>query len=152
MIKNTSYIVPNNSDFNNQIKRISLKDKKLKLYKGWNLVSVLVANNFNTTVTELENVENQLYRCVQIECFPEETTSLKNGKTVSSNSRLIQLDPEYDEQTDLIRVGGRLRRADGLSDSTKHPIVLDPKHHITKLLIKDYDEKLTSLWWRTLVC
>jgi hypothetical protein len=93
-------------------------------------------------VTELENVENQLYRCVQIECFPEETTSLKNGKTVSSNSRLIQLDPEYDEQTDLIRVGGRLRRADGLSDSTKHPIVLDPKHHITKLLIKDYDEKL----------
>lgn len=47
-----------------------------------------------------------------------------------------------DETTALIRVGGRLRQASHLSYSTAHPIVLDPKHPITRLLIKQYDTKL----------
>ncbi len=32
--------------------------------------------------------------------------------------------------------------AEGLPENVKHPIVLDPKHPITKLIIKDFDERL----------
>ena len=50
--------------------------------------------------------------------------------------------PEYDPELSLIRVGGRLRRAESLDQDSIHPIILDPKHPITKLIIKHYDEKL----------
>lgn len=36
-------------------------------------------------------------------------------------------------------MGGRLRQTTDLETDTIHPMVLDPKHHITQLLIKDYD-------------
>ncbi len=59
-----------------------------------------------------------------------------------SNSRLISLAPELDQSTGLIRVGGRLRRSELLKPDTAHPIVLDPKHPLSQLLIQHYDEKL----------
>ncbi|KAI3371288.1 hypothetical protein L3Q82_023902 [Scortum barcoo] len=42
----------------------------------------------------------------------------------------------------LIRMGGRLRRCETLCQDTLHPIVLDPHHHITKLIIQDFDSWL----------
>ncbi|KAL1269000.1 hypothetical protein QQF64_031289 [Cirrhinus molitorella] len=42
----------------------------------------------------------------------------------------------------VIRVGGRLRRAEALDIATKHPIVLDPSHALTRLIIQDYDHQL----------
>ncbi len=48
----------------------------------------------------------------------------------------------YDDATGLIRVGGRLRRASDLDLEAIHPIVLDPSHHITKVLIKETDQQL----------
>jgi hypothetical protein len=49
MIENKSYFLPNNENYDDTIKRISLKDKKLKLYKGWNLLAVPVAKKFDTS-------------------------------------------------------------------------------------------------------
>lgn len=50
--------------------------------------------------------------------------------------------PELDEATGLIRVGGRLRRCSNLTADAIHPIILDPQHPLTKLIIQDYDVKL----------
>ena len=55
--------------------------------------------------------------------------------------RLSALSPEYDSCTGLIRVGGRLRRAD-LDPDSIHPIVLAAEHPLTKLIIKNYDAQL----------
>ena len=52
------------------------------------------------------------------------------------------MSPDYDPALGLIRVGGRLRRVENLTQDSIHPIILDPKHAITKLLIKHYDQKL----------
>ncbi|XP_039653083.1 uncharacterized protein LOC120557116 [Perca fluviatilis] len=41
-----------------------------------------------------------------MESFPEEFTLIKSGKTIPTSSRLLTLAPEYDESSDLIRVGG----------------------------------------------
>ena len=39
-------------------------------------------------------------------------------------------------------MGGQLRKAETLDHDYIHPIILDPKHPITKLIIKHYDDKL----------
>ncbi len=59
-----------------------------------------------------------------------------------SDSRLLTLATELDKSSRLIRVGGRLRRAEFIDESTLHPIVLDAHHLVTQLLIKHYDCKL----------
>ncbi len=74
--------------------------------------------------------------------FPEELQRLKSGKALQHNSRLLTLAPEYDTATNLIQVGGRLRRAETLDPALKHPIVLDSKHPAVKLLLQDYDKRL----------
>lgn len=47
-----------------------------------------------------------------------------------------------DEIRQLICVGGRLRRSEDLALETLHPIILDPSHPVTKLLIQDFDSRL----------
>ncbi|XP_033637433.1 uncharacterized protein LOC117298338 [Asterias rubens] len=101
-----------------------------------------VAKPGDDTAQLREDIENLLYQKCQLESFPEELSALKAKRGIPSGSKLSQLDPAYDETAKLIRVGGRLRRAEILSDAVKYPIVLDPQHHITKLIIRDYDEKL----------
>ncbi|CAI5683933.1 unnamed protein product [Oreochromis niloticus] len=78
----------------------------------------------------------------QSESFPEEAKALRSGRPLPTNSRLNSLSPEYDKDTELIRVGGRLRRVEQLELDTIHPIILDPKHPLTKLIIQDFDETL----------
>src|SRR4029434_10200333 len=64
------------------------------------------------------------------------------GKPVPAASRLHTLAPEFDSGVQLIRVGGRLRRCESLEEVALHPIVLDPHHPITKLIIQDGDSRL----------
>ncbi len=78
----------------------------------------------------------------QMESFPDEYAQLQAGKPISPNSRLKTLAPEFDPDSQLIRVGGRLRQCHLLSPDILHPIVLDPIHPVTKLLIKQYDTQL----------
>ncbi len=86
--------------------------------------------------------ERLIFQNIQQDRFPEQYEQLKTGKPVSTTSRLLTLAPEFDESSQLIRVGGRLCHAEGLELQTIHPIVLDPHHSATKLLIQDYDSKL----------
>lgn len=83
-----------------------------------------------------------IFRLSQEESFPDDYQRLMAGKPVDSNSRLLTLSPEMDKSTALIRVGGRLRRAEALDDSVVHPVVLDPSHPTTPLLISNYDSRL----------
>ncbi|XP_067674964.1 uncharacterized protein [Haliotis asinina] len=83
-----------------------------------------------------------LFRKVQCDSFPEEFSALQSHKKLPTDSRLAQLDPVYDNENNVIRVGGRLRRAESLSCDAQHPVVLDPHHQITQLIIKDFDERL----------
>ena len=72
----------------------------------------------------------------------EEVKALKASKPVASHSRLKMLAPEMDADTGLMRVGGRLRHIDRTDVEDIHPIILDCKHPITRLLIKAVDVKL----------
>ncbi|KAI4903731.1 hypothetical protein NFI96_005124 [Prochilodus magdalenae] len=94
------------------------------------------------TASEYADAELKAIRQAQMDYFPSEVTNLKAGKSVPSNSRLLCLAPEFDRTTQLVRVGGRLRRSGLLERDVIHPIVLDHQHPLTKLIIKDYDDKL----------
>lgn len=98
--------------------------------------------NVPLTADAYKSAELEVLQQAQRDSFPDETALLKAGKPVAKSSRLLSLAPELDEATGLIRVGGRLRRSTDLASDEVHPIVLDPKHPFTKLIIQDYDEKL----------
>ena len=94
------------------------------------------------TAEDYRKAEVLVLKQAQRDSFPDELRLLKAGKPLSSSSRLLTLSPEIDEVEGLIRVGGRLRRAEALDQATVHPIVLDPAHLSTRLLIQDFDGRL----------
>lgn len=95
----------------------------------------LTADSF--AAAELEALQQ-----AQRESFPDEVPQLKANKFIAKSSRLLLLAPEFDKEIGLIRVGGRLRRNLDLPIDEVHPIVLDPKHALTRLIIQGYDRKL----------
>lgn len=94
------------------------------------------------TADGYREIELELLRQAQHDSFAEDLALLAAGKPVTSTSRLITLAPEYDKATRLIRVGGRLRYSEHLEAEAMHPLVLDPAHKITRLLIHDVDKDL----------
>ena len=64
------------------------------------------------------------------------------GQALTQSDKVSTCAPaELDPDVGLMRVGGRLRSHD-LDPDIIHPIILDPKHPITQLIIKDSDESL----------
>lgn len=95
-----------------------------------------------TTASDYRSAEISALQEAQQECFPSDLEQLRTGKPLACNSRLRALGPEFDGETKLIRVGGRLRRSPYLEPDNMHPIILDPRHPVTKLIIQNYDSKL----------
>ena len=60
----------------------------------------------------------------------------KERKQTLKKSSLYRLDPFIDSNG-LLRVGGRLRRAN-LEQAEKHPVFLPKNHHVTNLLVHHY--------------
>lgn len=85
-----------------------------------------------------EELERSLHKCIQItqrECFEEEIKDLKEKGTVKNRSVLKSLNP-YLDQNHILRVGGRIRHAN-IDKDRKHPIILDNKSRLTKLIVAD---------------
>ncbi|XP_028408200.1 uncharacterized protein LOC114530778 [Dendronephthya gigantea] len=89
------------------------------------------------TVSELSAAEKLIIRSAQATAFSEVLTALKKdtaaNRDVNVNAKkgtntLRKLDPYLDEEG-ILRVGGRLRRAN-LSEKIKHPIILPRKGHV----------------------
>ncbi|XP_039514870.1 uncharacterized protein LOC120469772 [Pimephales promelas] len=96
----------------------------------------------NSEIMTNREAEAVLLRACQAQSFPEEVAALKAKKCIPAHSRLVNLAPEWDPLTNMIRVGGRLRRLANSDPEQIHPIVLDPRHAVTKLLIQEFDERL----------
>ena len=93
------------------------------------------------TAGDYAAAEVMVLQRVQREVFPTEMACLERKVELSNDSRLRQLAPELDDKG-ILRVGGRLRRAQGLTEDTKHPILLPQKHAVTDLVIRQHDTRL----------
>ena len=86
------------------------------------------------TVPELKSAEDYWLMIVQRESFPKERDALEKGQPLPKNSRLLPFRPIWDKDHSVIRVGGRISYS-SLSYSQSHPVILDGRHPITKLII-----------------
>lgn len=93
------------------------------------------------TAEEFKEVELSILQSTQRDSFPGEVRCLATGKQVPSSSCLIALAAEYDASV-WVWVGGRLQRGQDLEDDVVHPVVLDLRHAVTKLLIRQADHDL----------
>ena len=104
------------------------------------------------TLQELEEAEKSILKSVQYEHFHEELQTLQalnltgevtdrtqtrvRNRTLKRSSSLYKLDPYLDDDG-LIRVGGRIQRANVPTD-VKHPVIVPRKDHVTELLIRHH--------------
>lgn len=89
----------------------------------------------DTEHLERDMALKRLILWAQQESFHEELNCVKRSKDLRKTSRLLGLTPFLDDDQ-LLRVGGRLERAQVPYDLC-HPIVLDPKHPLTILILDD---------------
>ena len=102
--------------------------KKLKLVQ---------ANYFLNEIKILKDFKTQT------ESEPKDRHHDKDRKAVlKKGSSFNTLDP-YLDASGLLRVGGRIKKAN-LSDSLKNPFILPEAGHITELVLRHADEKLTT--------
>ena len=80
-----------------------------------------------------------LYRTKILQWFNKVMLCLTSIPPVSRTSRIASLDSRLFEG--VLRVGGRIDKAE-LPWETKHPIILDHGHDITRLIIVDYHRNL----------
>ncbi|XP_065203485.1 uncharacterized protein LOC135833643 [Planococcus citri] len=83
---------------------------------------------------ELRRAELELVKAAQEEAYGKEIEKLKAQKTLPRRSPLSSLAPLLDN--DLVRVGGRISRAE-LPYRRRHPLILPANHRLTQLLIRD---------------
>ena len=98
--------------------------------------------NETTTLEERQEAEQFIIHVVQEEAFSEGIKSLTQNKELQKNksTELHKLNPFMDSQG-ILRVGGRLTQAT-LHPHVKHPAILPKGHHVSRLLIKHYHEKV----------
>ena len=80
-----------------------------------------------------------LLKNAQRESYPEKIQCLQNNRPLSNSSYIRALRPFLDDNG-LIRVGGRLERAQ-IPFKEKHPIILPGRHHMSLLLARHFHEK-----------
>ena len=111
------------------------------------------------TLSELQQAEETIIKCLQYENFREELEVLRHINATSAEtsrdqskkkrqvlrkaSSLYKLDPFLD-QDGLIRVGGRIRRAN-VSVDRKHPVIIPGTGHLTELLIRHHHLKVNHM-------
>lgn len=100
------------------------------------------ANHTPTGTPSFTQAETLLLSKAQSESFPEDFHAPKSNKELPTTSHLSSLAPQFEHKLNLIRVGGRLRLAEELEPGAMYPIVLDPRHPVTRLIIRDYDTHL----------
>ena len=136
-----------------------LASREVKLTRQAGSENIRPLPKVSVTLTELHAAEREVLKVVQRKNFHEEIQVLKELKVVGEfttrkitrernlaikkSSCLYRLDPFLDED-DVVRVGGRVRRAN-LPFATKHPVVLPRKSHITDLLIRFWHAKVNHM-------
>lgn len=90
---------------------------------------------------EILMAENIIFKRIQEDSFLEEIDSLKNNKFIAKSSKIFNLTCILDENG-ILRLGGRLNNLQTFDEDFKNPIILDPNHLITRLIIQHYHDKI----------
>ncbi|KAK9701241.1 hypothetical protein QE152_g30737 [Popillia japonica] len=89
---------------------------------------------------ELQNATNVLVKWAQEESFSADIAIIKTNLQLNLKSNLSSLSPFLDNNG-LLRVGGRLEHSNS-GYTVNHPLLLNGKHHLTKLILEEAHKKL----------
>lgn len=90
----------------------------------------LQQEHFGPVIQSLKNLDGNSDK------FQERNTARHRNKRLKKTSNLYKLDPFVDGDG-LLRIGGRIRRADMPLD-VKHPLILPKSDHITDLIVRHF--------------
>ncbi|XP_067273612.1 uncharacterized protein [Pseudorasbora parva] len=101
--------------------------------KGWHCCDLPLSADTILQSTEV------VIRAVQQETYADELQCLKLNKSLPKTSTLRKLDPFID-QSGLLRVGGRLVKAE-LGSEEKRPLIIPGRNHVALLLTRHFHEQ-----------
>lgn len=87
------------------------------------------------SLSEISQAKQKIIKHIQQEEFVKEIKDLKQEGNLNTKSKLLKLNPYLDEN-DILRVGGRLKKAH-ISHDMQHPIILPHSGRLTELIIED---------------
>lgn len=93
------------------------------------------------TAIEIDKAERLLVRAVQEESFSEELARLRRGDSVQKGSALWKLMPIIG-QDGIMRVNGRIDRAEFLAEDARRPMILPQSHHFTNVVVAWYHRRM----------
>lgn len=107
---------------------------------------------------ELLLAESFLYRKVQYDSFQEELVIIRFNETAPINKQknflkdsFIRTCSAYLYENGVMRMRGRIDAAASISETAKHPIILDRHHYITSLIVNFYHQKYKHLHHQTVL-
>ena len=83
----------------------------------------------------MDIAEQKLIYLSQGETFPSELKLLRSGKVITRNSRIAKYSP-FIGPDGILRSTGRISRLVKSDFDSNHPIILDARHEIVRLLVK----------------
>lgn len=126
------------SDWHKMIRRTAWIKRKLYNFnhrrKGEKIV------NGPLLETEIQESKNYFIKKCQRQSYYQEMKALLHNKPVPISSKIKDLIPFLDKEG-VMRMDGRLEQSPVASYDMKKPIILDPNHPVTKLILKEYHEK-----------
>ena len=92
---------------------------------------------------EVETAQVHLISTAQEEEYPATFHSLRAGKPTQPSDPLYKLTPEMFSKggRQVIALGSRLAQSSHLPTGLQRPLILPPKHRVTRLIIEDEDRK-----------
>ncbi|XP_068994219.1 uncharacterized protein [Neodiprion pinetum] len=102
------------------------------------------------SVKEFKKAEKAIIRLTQQEALATELQSIEQGAQVIKTSKIASINPYIDSEG-LLRVGGRLSKAD-IPETQKLSIILPTRHLITKMILKKEHIQLHRCGPENLLC
>ena len=95
------------------------------------------------SVKEFTAAERYWIAAAQRSAYAATFSQLKSQQPVSASDPLVGLSPQLDaaDEPAVIIVGGRLSSAKNLPNRIRHPVILPPKHRVTRLLVQHEDRQ-----------
>ena len=88
-----------------------------------------------TDPSEMDIAEQKLIYLSQGESFPSELKLLRASKVITRNSRIAMYSP-FIGPAGILRSTGRISRLINSNFDSKHPIILDARHAVVRLLVQ----------------
>jgi len=89
------------------------------------------------TIEEFAAAEVKWCQSAQLDAYPNEVSDLMKNKKIDRSSKIYTLNPIIDDNK-VLRLEGRIRKSKDIPQWTKQPIILDPHHPYTRLLVQHF--------------